>query len=124
MVYRKIYIPLWFYSNTFDEMLVFAKQILFTFHFGFILTLQTLQVEDCAMLFTFHFGFILTNFHTLGSATLTFIYIPLWFYSNQFSTFSLSSSLLFTFHFGFILTLNHIVLPSTKLDLHSTLVLF
>ena len=53
-----IYIPLWFYSNT-NEDIMYVKTTEFTFHYGSILIVQESHAWREITRFTFHYGSIL-----------------------------------------------------------------
>ena len=76
-----IYIPLWFYSNTF--LFYWWRLVLGIYiPLWFYSNLSVLLDVNSSSGFTFHYGSILIQYAGL---TLLFvrIYIPLWFYSNE-----------------------------------------
>ena len=105
--YSVIYIPLWFYSNSFpfDLDLVQDK---FTFHYGSILIWFTEVKNTMKMIYIplwFYSNFFRCYFFGGGSL----IYIPLWFYSNFDTIIYISNSTLFTFHYGSILIVSLLI---------------
>ena len=102
LLYPKIYIPLWFYSNAF---LIRLKTLTarFTFHYGSILICDINIIDGARGIFTFHYGSILIWNGVINIFPFINIYIPLWFYSNLFDSQVLQKCKQFTFHYGSIL---------------------
>ena len=79
----KIYIPLWFYSNL--RIIIYSLVFwTFTFHYG------SIQIRDNVLFFAhcyhLHSTMVLFKLIHIGMIILLLhIYIPLWFYSNQFA---------------------------------------
>ena len=140
-----IYIPLWFYSNR-DWYYYLTGKYRFTFHYGSILMPYSSSQYLPIQLFTFHYGSILILWDRYINIPSVYIYIPLWFYSNQKRSLSIQPTTyiyiplwfysnvfagavnlavyLFTFHYGSILMNQKLILLPPLLYLHSTMVLF
>ena len=94
---ERIYIPLWFYSNTIKDCRRYFGAV-FTFHYGSILIYFHQRFLNIACIFTFHYGSILID---VSSTRLSDVYV-------------------FTFHYGSILISPHnpTVLIATRFTFH------
>ena len=81
------------------------------------------NIQNYPDLFTFHYGSIQMISQEITSINIK-IYIPLWFYSNCKSGIYVVNTQTFTFHYGSIQIATNLRMKKSKLNLHSTMVLF
>ena len=97
-IHSEIYIPLWSYSNELKNR-GYDAELIFTFHYGPIQIVWNAGSSSSLNAFTFHYGPIQIVLNYWGF-TLSYIYIPLWSYSNGIENLNIMPFKLFTFHYG------------------------
>ena len=95
----KIYIPIWFYSNSFQVIFYF---IYVNLHSNMVLFKSEIQlVWVKTQSFTFQYGSIQITYEEYMFVDNK-IYIPIWFYSNSFRQKEIKMLISFTFQYGSI----------------------
>ena len=96
----RFYIPIWFYSNFFIRIINSMNPYL---HSNMVL-FKYLKVSDDSTYveFTFQYGSIQMNLILICFQYCFLIYIPIWFYSNEYRDYGKLDVISFTFQYGSI----------------------